>query len=74
MTNWARLDRLQYHMALANIARVERGRTGWTRYPKSHVQFRSIGGFLVSCEPSITTGPSHLSSNQTTKTTLEPTS
>lgn len=73
MNNWARLERLQYHMALANIAGVDGGRTGWTKYPKSHVQFNSIGGFLVSSEPSITIGPKHSNSSPTTKNTYEPT-
>lgn len=70
----ARLQRMRNHMAMDKLAKIERGRYGWTRYKKNSVAFNSIGGFLVLSEPSITTGQSQSSSSLTTKNTLEPTS
>lgn len=67
----ARLQRMRNHMAMDKLAKIERGRYGWTRLPKSTVAFNSIGGFLVLSEHSTITGQSPSSFSLTTKNTLE---
>lgn len=69
----ARLQRMRNHMAMDKLAKIERGRYGWTRLPKSTVAFNSIGGFLVLSEHSTIIGPKHSNSSPTTKSICAPT-
>ena len=67
------LERMRRHMAEDKSIKIERGRYGWTKYPRSHVAFSSIGGFLVLSEPCSTIGQKPKTSSPTTKNTCEPT-
>lgn len=66
------LARRRQHVLEDQLTRRIWKRNGWTKYPKSPVQFRSIGGFLVLCEPSTCIGQNDLNFSLTMKTTLEP--